>query len=469
MRVFFYLTKKTFGFLVYFGIFLIIILHTKSTDDESDQKTQPHGESLRKVLFKEPSAQKKLHNSDFRNLVEPTDLKFENTYWQVFTTVNGTFRLLNAYYDDRDYLRGRPLIRIMAVQSRTTIQANLFCYIWYDGIDEPTVSKVHEYRLLWFERYGPKTNFVTPVFISCLSPLVDQGKIPASVSLFSNEFETPSNNLKVIHILPENGIKKTVAVCGRLFEYKADMSMILIEWIEIVLLLGADMIVFSVITIHSNMMRVLSYYEDIGKVKIERLTLPNAKTLPRYNQMIAINDCFYKNMYKYKFITSLDIDEFIVPMRLSEKTWQSLLQRKAAKSKKFVSLEAQSVFFNLDNNHQDEVQPEVPKNLIFLQHVYRASELCRLEAGAKSFVRTDSVIVTHNHRAIHCAGYCSVFHFSPGDARLQHYRNGCGGGYAPEKCDYFRRNTTRDTILWKFKDEVVKNVYKTAAATGIEF
>ena len=388
-------------------------------------------------------------------------------------TKKGTFRMLNAYYDNRNYLKknGKSTIRVMTVHTRNhSKDANLFCQIWFDGIADPVISEVYEYRPVWYEKFRRNSTDTLSIFLSCLNPLVDQGLIPLSVSIVESPCGVPSNKFDVIYKLPEDGKKKTVAVCAKLLDFRYDSTMQLIEWIEILIILGANKIIINIIRVHPNVMSVLEFYEKNGKVELILMTAPNAPVILFYTQMIAINDCFYKNMYKFDYITSLDIDEIIIPSRIKDKTWQDLLKRVVPKGRRinrngFNTYESRMVLYNLDNNHQGEIQSEVPSFLMFLQHIYRSSKFSGERVGSKSFMRTDNVIVIHMHRAMQCANGCTIFQINPIDSRVQHYREGCGGGFKPELCDELRNDTVRDATLWRYKDEIMKNVNETLEMT----
>ena len=378
----------------------------------------------------------------------------------------------NAYYDNRNYLKeqDRSTIRVMTVQSRNVTKANLFCQIWFEGIADPVISEVYEYRPVWYPDAPTEATNTMVIFVSCLNPLVDQGLIPLSVSIVANACDVPSNKFDVIYKLPENGKKKTVAVCAKLHDFRDDLSMMLIEWVESLILLGADRVVINVATVHPNMMNVLKFYEKTGKIDVEMMSLPNASTGLLLDEMIAINDCFYKNIYKFDLIISLDIDELLVPLKPEDRSWKDLLNKVMPRgipinSISPVNFEVRMVFFNLDNNHHGEIQPEVPKNLLFLQHIYRAAKLSPEGSGAKSFMRTDDVIIIHIHRALQCVDFCNIYDINDEDARVQHYRNGCGSGHSIEECNDFRNHTVRDTALWRYKDDIMKNVDETVKAT----
>ena len=58
-------------------------------------------------------------------------------------------------------------------------------------------------------------------------------------------------------------------------------------------------------TLPGEQLNIKSFYESYGQIK------PLEKTWSQ--ELIGYYDCFYKNMYKYKYIGVFDIDELIVP------------------------------------------------------------------------------------------------------------------------------------------------------------
>ena len=53
---------------------------------------------------------------------------------------------------------------------------------------------------------------------------------------------------------------------------------------------------------------------QINKFIYERKNLEQK----RANERLSINDCFLRNMQKYKYIACIDIDEIIVPKNMSK-------------------------------------------------------------------------------------------------------------------------------------------------------
>lgn len=245
-----------------------------------------------------------------------------------------------------------------------------------------------------------------PYLTACPIPEKHKTKIPQSVSLVEKECDTASNNLRVIY----NPVKerKDFAVCVKGLDFlHDDLSVRLIEWIELLNILGADKIHFYVLQIHPNISKVLDYYEKEGKVTATPINLaagqPNAPALQhlylskkennkRQNELIPYNDCFYKHMYEYKYIALLDIDEVIMP--LEGMNWKELMDTVVKKALKIRNSErgsyaARNVYFLDDLLHNHGWFKEIPKYMHMLQHVYRAKNYTKPGISSSSSVYLD--------------------------------------------------------------------------------
>lgn len=107
------------------------------------------------------------------------------------------------------------------------------------------------------------------------------------------------------------------------------------------------------------MFQVFEYYEAIGVLDIRKTTLagsqPNHPILTNMftyqekppdvnhpfrhtvgNDGVSVNNCFLRNMQKYKYIANIDIDEIIVPQNWT--TWLELMEEleKLSQNKVFI-------------------------------------------------------------------------------------------------------------------------------------
>lgn len=82
--------------------------------------------------------------------------------------------------------------------------------------------------------------------------------------------DNATNNLRIIYEKP--AVKKDFAVCVKGLDFlHEDLSVRLVEWIELLNLLGADKVFFYELQVHPNISKVLKYYEQEGKVSPTKL------------------------------------------------------------------------------------------------------------------------------------------------------------------------------------------------------
>ena len=152
-----------------------------------------------------------------------------------------------------------------------------------------------------------------------------------SVSLVDHPCDHATNNLAVIFDKPPAEDKKMFGVCVK-YHYGPDddISVRLAEWIELLHAQGADQIFLYDLGVHNNVKKVVNtmieyhtlsiqylqitdYYAEKGIVQTTKFSLPgfqpnlpllnymyleNRKVFKRESELIPINDCFYRNMYK---------------------------------------------------------------------------------------------------------------------------------------------------------------------------
>ena len=412
-----------------------------------------------------------LDDADFLkcpNALKPAVSFYHKEFWQILKTESiGLLTMFNAYYDAREHLRvhNESWIRIVAFVHPKNPQTKLFCQLWFDGIDDVIVSEVHEYLLMWPDGWELTDQESPPYLVSCKNPLMTTGLVPASVSLVERQCDNATNFIDINYNRPETE-RLELAICTKLYDYKDDRSIELVEWIETQLILGVAKIIFHVRDVNREMMKVLRFYEQLGKVDIESMTTPDGLDAQwMKNEMIGFNDCLYKNMYRFKYLLPIDVDEIIVPTRTDDKTLLDLMHKRlipmALKMNPngVINNMFQNAFFLIENDQTAEVQPGVPANSHFLQHIFRAASFAKPGIAVKSIVNADWVTVLFNHQAIRCFYSCNTLEVPPDEGKLQHYRrNGCGEGFTDAECQDFRLNTMKDATLLKYKDEIISNV-----------
>ncbi|XP_049779911.1 uncharacterized protein LOC126176783 [Schistocerca cancellata] len=398
------------------------------------------------------------------------ELDFNNLYWQRTVTSNGTVYLFSAYVDVRKQNKQAPTVRLIGMIDRIEPKTKLTCQLWFEGEKAPVFSQVYEYKYMWNAKWGNhKQGILQPYLISCKVPDSHKSKVPAVVSVVEHQCDTATASLRISHEKPEK--KKGFAVCVKGLDFKhADMTLRLVEWIELLGILGADKVYLYELQTHPNMSRLLRYYEGTGQVDVKPLTLPafqpNVHPLQhlyltrklvhkRQNEVIPYNDCLYRNMYKYDYIALLDTDEVIVPVKALD--WHELMrsiESDATKTKQPDSYNVRNVYFFDDAKHAHGWFADIPPYMHMLQHVYRAKNFTKAGQFVKCFHDTERVLALHNHFPFHCLGSCHSFSVPTEAAQLQHYRKDCVN-QLKNTCNDYRTNVLTDTTVWKYKEELI--------------
>lgn len=404
------------------------------------------------------------------------DLEFNNIYWQTLRTSNGTFQLFGAYLDARQNNRLGPTVRILGMIDRIEPTVVTYCQFWFEGKKEPVIAKSFEYKYIWYKKWGNyKQGIYQPYLTACVIPIEYRNVVPESISLVEKACDNSTNNLRVIYNRPKE--KKGFAVCVKGLDFlHEDLSVRLVEWIELLNLLGADKVFFYELQVHPNISKVLNYYENEGKVHVTPINLaggqPNGPSFQhlyltkktnnkRQNEVIPYNDCFYKHMYEYRYIALLDIDEVIMPV--DGMTWKELMDKILPKALKInkderASYNVRNVYFLDDLLHNHGWFKEIPRYMHMLQHVYRAKNFTKPGQYVKCFHNTEKVLILHNHYPLAClASGCTSYPIETSDAQLHHYRADCVKTLK-KSCEDFKKNSVMDTTIWKFKQPLIARV-----------
>ena len=98
---------------------------------------------------------------------------------------------------------------------------------------------------------------MSPYLITCPVPPSHTNMTPLAVSLVEEDCETPTNYLNIIYNLPA-GEKAKFAVCVKGMDFPLDdLSVRMVEWLEVLKALGADKIFLYNLDVHPNVRKVL--------------------------------------------------------------------------------------------------------------------------------------------------------------------------------------------------------------------
>ena len=233
-----------------------------------------------------------------------------------------------------------------------------------------------------------------------------------------------------------------------------DLSLKMIEWIETLKILGADTIFLYNLQVHPNVSQVLEYYVKSGIVDLTPLSLPGDQSnIPylrhlylkarlrnkRWNELIPYNDCLYRNMYRYKYIALLDIDEIIIPKNFSN--WKEMMNQLEANKTSYVF---RNTYFIDEMSFNKTVEDEnIPSYFHMLNNVYRSVNYSGLTSAAKCFHDPQQIVLLHNHFPFECFGPCKWYFVDINKAQMNHYRVDCD--------KKFKNMTVQDTTIWKWK------------------
>lgn len=411
---------------------------------------------------------------------------FDNTFWQTLRSSDGVFYMYKAYYDSRRKAAIGASVRILAMVNRDSPEVTTYCQFWFESEDEPLIVRYYDYKHIWKSELGPYVDGVLqPYLVTCKLPPEYTHKVPVAVSLVEEKCSYARNILHVINEVPEN--KGTFAVCVRGSHLFEDSSPRLIEWMELLYLLGADKIFFYNFYTHPNISKVIDHYVALGKAEVTPISLPggrpNLPLLQHYylshhphqqyvNEIILYNDCLYRNLNSYKYVIPLDVDEVVVPAE--HRNWISLLDSITSNSEG----EGDTVYasYNIPQAHfLDKLEgglglsfQDIPDFMHILQRVYRTSDLTSSNGDdySKAFYDTERVISLNDRFPVHVHNYIQDTYFiSNASAKVHSYSKDCVEGL-DNVCEEIRANPVEDRVVWNYKAILIDRTIQTLQDLG---
>ncbi|XP_071114365.1 beta-1,4-galactosyltransferase galt-1-like [Haliotis cracherodii] len=224
-------------------------------------------------------------------------------------------------------------------------------------------------------------------------------------------------------------------------------SDILVEFLELSMLLGAEHFYFYNYSITNEMAEILKHYHSRKLVTLIPWKLPKEvvdKSIWYHGQLLAHNDCMYRSMSTMKHMAINDVDEFIIP-HTAAKTWNEFIP--GLIGDKHCGVSFSSAFFDPSHgiNH--------PSGLLTMGHTVRSQQFSHVRTKVMVMPRRVFEVGIHHISKQNEERWTPV-KSHPDVAYLHHYRR-CVSNYGM-KCT----TTTEDKTVFKYFDKLQANFDK---------
>lgn len=232
----------------------------------------------------------------------------------------------SAYWDQRGY-PDHYVIRLIALHKQTNPLPTIYCHIQNNGSraisseEKASAYKMSEDHDAEYSGY----------LITCKIPATKPKFAPCSVILsperrYGREVDGKRIDLQLLPVRPlHTEPRQNFSVCvPPLF---GDIPQETIAaFVELSQILGAQHFTFYDFAIGRDTQQILKYYVKQGQATVIDWKLPiEAQQVWYHGQLLAINDCLYRNMHAYKYVAFNDLDEFIVPHKYF--SWDHMIKQ----------------------------------------------------------------------------------------------------------------------------------------------
>ena len=253
----------------------------------------------------------------------------------------------------------------------------------------------------------------------------------------------------------------TFGVCLHQGLYGSNNSQLLVDWIELNIALGAEIITIYFQDVPESYYTALLPYIEKGIVEVLDWGL-KPPLIPGYTrawgQTGLVNECIYRNIYRVKYLALMDVDEFFIPTKKYTvvKMLKDILKSK--KAQKSASLILYNTWFYNDGTSLPEVatakkciNKSWPRYYTFTQRASDPVEQHKHYKYHKMIVKTKAVIGARYHWPIKVfKSYSKWYCVPPKYGLLHHYR-------VPAKKDV---ETTQTFIMSRYFDATAKQLMK---------
>ncbi len=278
-----------------------------------DVKTQRKVSNLRKKLDSRPFISNNSHSH------------YPITWTSLGDKTNNasTFNFISAYYDNR--LNTGPSIIILGYEIRNNIIPPIHCLLVYANgekhcLKEPSLRVPMDTCNIFKEsKQGDLYRYIHMFYI-CNLRSVETVPIAVGMSVNSSMCNNhPSPFIPVYdHSRHASMAKGEIGLCVQTPVYETDFDA-LVSFVEMYKILGVDL--FTMYYVSSNSTRQMmdllwNMYSDVlDIIEWNPLFTMDTSVLHYHGQVLAINDCLYRNIGRVKYLIFVDLDELIVPRK----------------------------------------------------------------------------------------------------------------------------------------------------------
>jgi len=277
---------------------------------------------------------------------------------------------------------------------------------------------------------------------------------PSFISVVSGNCQQPDHILMVKSTSPARGsysVQFTVCLMPLHFNYSRVYE--LVEWIELNRILGAERFTVYVHLSTDNDEKILSYYKEHGLVEVIRWPLPvNNDEIHYFGQVVALQDCLYRNKATSEYVVNVDLDEFVIPHREDLYSWKDIVANRSITTLSFIF---KNTFFRkewLKTDGHNFTGKEIALQFKLITLLLNEHETTYFPYGDRSkyFAKTSQAESLMIHEVKGTGVPVNV----PSDvALLHHYRNGFDYTAVPKMKD--------DTVIHKYGKTLLRNVQDT--------
>lgn len=283
-----------------------------ATDDDGQEDTGMEQDGkLGATVIKEGNVEQRVRREIIRlRLRPPKSVQYSYGQWQI-VDVGRQVYIYSAFYDARPDIDW-PQVRVIAVAEFDVELYGLCCLLWYRSQRLPDVAEISIVRA--GQKMSPDEHTVLEQFVFSCRLDLNKTDTPTSVSVVG------PHNFRLSNLLPVQVPERPKHVfefghCMSIRYWKQDAFQ-LVEWLEAHRMWGVGEVNIYTTQIDNVTDSILRRYSDEGFVNYRQSPGP----VGDYNEKAillamspVINDCMYRNLYRYRYVVCTDLDEMIVP------------------------------------------------------------------------------------------------------------------------------------------------------------